>query len=74
VQFPNPPLLAALGALIVARATDGAAHDYARGAFYASLSAWAWLELTEGANPARRVLGAGGLVYVAVKVGQALGA
>jgi hypothetical protein len=74
VQFPNAPLLIALGAWVVAALTDGSPHSYARAAFYAGLSAWAWLELAGGVNWVRRALGAAGLVYVVVKVGAALGA
>jgi hypothetical protein len=73
-QAPNAPLLAALGAWLVASATHGSAHAYARAAFYAGLAAWAWGELATGVNWARRGLGAAGLVYVVVKVGEALGA
>jgi hypothetical protein len=72
-QFPNAPLLFALGAWVVAALTDGSLHSYARAAFYAGLAAWAWLELAGGVNWVRRALGAGGLVYVVVKVGAALG-
>jgi hypothetical protein len=72
VQFPNPPLAAALGGWLVAELTDGSVHPYARAVFYAGLSAWAWEELASGTNWARRVLGAGGLVYVVVKLGAAL--
>jgi hypothetical protein len=74
VQFPNAPLLVALGGSLVAALTDGSAHSYARAVFYAGLAAWAWEELADGANWVRRALGAGGLVYVVVKVGAALGA
>jgi hypothetical protein len=74
VQFPNEPLGVALGALLVAALTDGSVHSYARAAFYAGLSAWAWGELADGANWARRALGAAGLVYVVVRLGAALGA
>jgi len=73
-QFPNAPLLFALGGWVVAKLTDGSVHSYARAAFYAGLAAWAWLELTDGANWVRRALGAGGLAYVVIKVGVALGA
>ena len=73
-QFPNAPLLAAFGAWIVAEATDGSAHDYARAAFYVGLAAWAWLEATDGVNLFRRMLGALGLVYVVIKVGVGFGA
>ena len=73
-QFPNAPLLLALGGWVVAALTDGSLHFYARAVFYAGLTAWAWLELADGANWVRRTLGAGGLVYVVIKVGAALGA
>ena len=73
-QFPNAPLLVALGGWLVAAMTGGAAHAYARAVFYAGIAAWAWAELTGGVNWARRALGAGGLVYVVVKLGASLGA
>ena len=74
VQFPNAPLLGALGGWLVAELTDGSVHAYARATFYAGLAAWAWEELAGGANWVRRAFGAGGLAYVVVKVGAALGA
>jgi hypothetical protein len=74
VQFPNAPLLVAFAAWLVAVLTDGSVHAYARAAFYAALSVWAWAELTGGVNWWRRALGAAGLVYVVIKVGAALGA
>lgn len=73
VQVPNPPLLGALVAWLVAAVSHGSVHAYARAAFYVGLAAWAWLELADGTNWARRVLGAAGLVYVVVKIGAALG-
>lgn len=73
-QFPNAPLLAALGAWVVATVTDGSLHDYARAVFYAALAAWAWDELARGTNWVRRALGVAGLCYVVIKVGVALGA
>jgi hypothetical protein len=72
-QFPNPPLLAALGGWLVAALSTGSVHDYARATFYAGLAAWAWEELAGGVNWFRRTLGAAGLVYVVVKLGAALG-
>ena len=74
VQFPNAPLIAALGAWLVAALAHGSVHAYARAVFYAGLAAWAWGELAGGVNWVRRALGAAGLVYVVVKVGAALGA
>ena len=73
-QFPNAPLIVALGGWLVAAVTDDPAHSYARATFYAGLAAWAWEELADGVNWVRRALGAGGLVYVVVKVGAAFGA
>jgi hypothetical protein len=74
VQAPNAPLLVAFGGWLVAALTDDSVHDYGRAVFYVGLSAWAYEELSDGANWARRALGAAGLVYVVVKVGEALGA
>jgi hypothetical protein len=36
------------------------------------LAVWAWLELTDGANWARRVLGGAALGYFVAAVGQSL--
>jgi hypothetical protein len=72
VQFPNAPLLFAFGAWLVAKLAHDPLHDYARAAFYAGLAAWAWEEVSDGANWARRLLGAAGLVYVIAKLGAAL--
>jgi hypothetical protein len=74
VQFPNAPLLLALGASLVSALASGPVHFYARAAFYAFLAAWAWTELDDGVNWARRALGAAGLVYIVVRLGMALGA
>jgi hypothetical protein len=74
LQAPNPPLTLALAAWVVAELTSGSVHAYARAAFYAGLSAWAWLEVAEGVNLFRRALGVAGLVFVVVRVGEALGA
>ena len=73
-QLPNAPLLLALVGLLVAALASGSVHDYARGAFYAGLAAWAWEEMVSGVNWLRRVLGLAGLVYVVVKLGVLLGA
>ena len=74
VQFPNAPLIAALGGWLVAALTHGSVHAYARAAFYAGLAAWGLGELTSGINLARRAMGAAGLLYAVVKVADALGA
>ena len=72
VQPPNAPLWIALAAWLLAAPTDGSVHAYARATFYAALAAWAWLELTDGTNWFRRLLGAAGLVYVVGRVADAL--
>jgi hypothetical protein len=74
VQFPNAPLIVAAGGTAVAALATGSLEDYGRATFFVGLAAWAWLELTEGVNWFRRVLGAGGLVFVVARVGDALGA
>jgi hypothetical protein len=72
VQLPNAPLIVALVAWLVAALTAGSVHDDARAAFYVALAAWAWLELADGVNWARRVLGAGVLVFLVVEIGAAI--
>ena len=74
LQPPNPPLWLALAGWVVALPTDGTVHAYARAVFYVGLAAWAFGELTSGVNLARRAIGAAVLLYVVVKVGDALGA
>lgn len=73
VQFPNAPLALALVASIVGRCTSGSGHAYARAAYFVFFAAWAWLELADGTNRFRRVLGLAALVYVVVQAGAALG-
>ena len=46
-QFPNAPLLLAMGGWLVAALTHGSAHAYARATFYTGLAAWAWGDLTK---------------------------
>ena len=69
-QFPNPPLLVAAGGFVVSAFTGGAVESVARGTFLAGLSAWAWLELTEGVNVVRRIYGAVGLVLVVAEISR----
>jgi hypothetical protein len=62
-QFPNAPLVFGLIGLVASwiLSADSAAHAFARAA---------WLELTDGVNGFRRVLGAGGLVFVLVSLAR----
>ena len=73
-QLPNAPLLTGFAAWLIAAATDGSVHAYARAAFFTALAVWAWGEMVAGANWVRRALGVAGLVFVVVKLGVALGA
>jgi hypothetical protein len=72
LQLPNAPLLAALAGWLVAALTGGLVHHCARATFYTGLAAWAWKELEDGVNWARRAIGAAGLVFVIVKIAEAL--
>ena len=72
LQLPNAPLLVALAGWLVAALTGGLAHDVARATFYTGLAAWAWQEVEDGVNWARRAIGAAGLIFVIVKIAEAL--
>jgi hypothetical protein len=72
IQFPNAPLLVGLAATLVARLADGAAAAYAEAIGRLALGVFAYLELTDGANWLRRLLGAAVLVYLVYALGQAL--
>jgi hypothetical protein len=71
-QWPNPPLWVALAAALAGRLTHGRVHAYATAVFYLALAVWAYLELTEGANWFRRLLGLAGLAYVLVRLAGAI--
>jgi hypothetical protein len=49
------------------------ADPYCDATFSLFLAVWAYLELTDGANWFRRVLGAGALAYLVVRLGERLG-
>lgn len=72
VQFPNAPLAVALVASVAGHFLDGKAHGVARALFFLGLGVWAYVELTQGVNWFRRVLGAVGLVYAVLRLGAAL--
>ena len=71
VQLPNPPLLVALAAIATAALTHGRVADYATAIGKVGLAAFAYLELAEGVNWFRRVLGAAVLVQVVVTLARA---
>jgi len=67
VQFPNAPLIVALVASVIGHLSTGTLHDVARAVSLLGLIVWAVLEVVSGVNWLRRVLGAGFLVYLAVR-------
>lgn len=71
-QFPNPPLIVALAGSVVAALTDGATADYANAVSRLGLAVFAYLELTDGANWFRRLLGAAVLVQLVVTLARAM--
>jgi hypothetical protein len=64
-QFPNVPLAVALLGVIVSRIFDEGSTAYfvSRAFFFVGLAVWAWLELAEGVNMFRRILGAVALAW-----------
>ncbi len=72
-QWPNPPLWAALVALLISRLAEGLAAGIAQGIFYLAIGAWAYLEIAEGVNWFRRLLGVLVAGYLAVKFGLQFG-
>lgn len=67
-QFPNLPLFVAFAGWLVGRFADGAVETAAQVVTYAGVAWWAADEVIRGVNPWRRVLGIGGIVYLAVRV------
>jgi hypothetical protein len=67
-QFPNPQLIVALAGLVASQLIDSGSFAWAlsRALFFVGLTVWAWLELTDGVNGFRRMLGAAGLAFVLV--------
>ncbi len=72
VQMPNPPLLVALTASIVGALADGDTAAYADAIGRLALAVFAYLELTDGANWLRRLIGAAVLAYLVDRLGHAL--
>jgi hypothetical protein len=58
IQFPNLPLALAFVAGQTSRHVHGPVHFYATALSYLSMAVWAYLELFEGVNWFRRLLGA----------------
>jgi hypothetical protein len=71
VQFPNPPLIVALAGSAVSRLAEGDTARYAEAVGRVGLAVFAYLELTDGANWFRRLLGAVVLVDLVVTLARA---
>ena len=65
-QFPNAPFIFGMVGLVASWILSSGSTGYAlaRAIFYVGLAVWAWLEMSDGVNGFRRVLGAGGLIFV----------
>ncbi len=74
-QFPNAPLLVALGAALASMFLDqgSTAADVARSVFYISLTIWAYREAADGVNGFRKALGIAGLLFVVIRLTQSFG-
>jgi hypothetical protein len=67
-QFPNAPLAVAIAGVAAEHLTHDRAHDYASAVATIGFGVWAWLELAEGDNAFRRVLGVAGLAYAVSRI------
>jgi hypothetical protein len=72
VQFPNAPLILAFVAGMVAQYSRGREHSGAQAVSYLSMAVWAYLELFQGVNTFRRLLGLVYTVSTAVHLASAL--
>jgi hypothetical protein len=72
VQFPNVPLILAFLAGEVGKHTHGPGHAYASSVSYLALVIWAYLELVEGVNWFRRLLGLAYVISTIVHLALAL--
>lgn len=71
-QFPNAAIAIWMVSTVTARVTSGTAESIALAVATVALIAWAYLELTDGANWFRRLLGVAVLAYVIVKLASVL--
>jgi hypothetical protein len=72
IQFPNAPLILAFVSGLLAQHSHGAEHADARAVSYLSMAVWAYLELFEGVNAFRRLLGLAYTISTAVHLASAL--
>lgn len=71
VQLPNLPLIVALAGSVVAGLAGGRTANYSEAVSRIGLAVFGYLELTDGANWFRRLLGAAVLVQLVVALGRA---
>ncbi len=73
-QVPSLPLALALIGLVASwfLSSGSTGYAFARALFYVGLAVWAWLEVSDGVNGFRRVLGAGGLIFVLASLARDL--
>jgi hypothetical protein len=72
IQFPNATLILAFVSGLVAQHTHGHEHSGARAVSYLSMAIWAYLELFQGVNAFRKLLGLAYTVSTAVHLAAAL--
>jgi hypothetical protein len=72
VQFPNAPLIIALIAGTTAKLTHGTGSAYASSVSYLAFGIWAYLEVVEGVNWFRRLLGLSFAIFTTVHLASAL--
>jgi hypothetical protein len=72
IQFPNAPLIIAFGSGLVAHNSRGHVHADAQAISYLAMAVWAYLELFQGVNMFRRLLGLAYTISTAVHLASAL--
>jgi hypothetical protein len=72
IQFPNAPLILAFASGLVAQHSRGLEHADAQAVSYLSMAVWAYLELFQGVNTFRRLLGLAYTASTAIHLASAL--
>jgi hypothetical protein len=72
LQFPNAPLILAFASGLVAHNSHGLERSYAQAISYLAMAVWAYLELFQGVNAVRRLLGLAYTISTAVHLANAL--
>jgi hypothetical protein len=72
VQFPNAPLILGFVSGLLAQHSHGREHAYAQAVSYLAVAIWAYLELFQGVNAFRRLLGMAYTISTAVHLANAL--